>query len=160
MEDTRNFLNARIFIDGPVSFLGLHLFYVLRIKLNEATGPDLSPIIDWVAMITICPVPEIVFAIHPKCFKHGLMTQAIKAFLKNWWDLPRRLNNFKLTADEPEYVHAACERLNIAGLKVLEKCGFRKYGMGQFDGKELILFRIGRVFPHTLTRPTEDTSGN
>lgn len=157
IEDTIVFLEGRFFTDGPQRIRGRSFFYVLRIKPTGST-PDPSPVIGWVSLLAIAPVPEIFCAIHPRCSRRGFMTEAVKTVLDVWWGLPRMENEWRLYADEPEYVYAACATQNIAGKKLLEKCGFEKYSSEERERRGAMLFRIGKVFPVTPTRPTGETN--
>jgi RimJ/RimL family protein N-acetyltransferase len=85
------------------------------------------------------------------------MTEAVKAVLNIWWSFPRMKNEWRLHVDEPEYVYAACLTQNIAGQKLLEKCGFEKYSSEDTERKGTMTFRTGMVFPVTPTRPTGET---
>ncbi|CRG86959.1 hypothetical protein PISL3812_03972 [Talaromyces islandicus] len=112
VQDTINFIKGRFFTRGPDRIRGRSFFYVIKIK-PTASIPELTPVVGWVSLVTIDPVPEIVYAIHPRYFRRGYMKQATKAVLNVWWGFPRVKNQWKLYANEPEYVHAVCLRHNV-----------------------------------------------
>ncbi|KAF2966587.1 hypothetical protein GQX73_g6956 [Xylaria multiplex] len=80
--------------------------------------------------------PEVGYMIKSEHWGRGYTTEFLKAFVQDWWSLPRRNTEAKVDAlsvgaeegdGVPEMLCAMVEATNTSSLRVMEKAGFRRF---------------------------------
>ncbi|KAI1091598.1 acyl-CoA N-acyltransferase [Rostrohypoxylon terebratum] len=84
--------------------------------------------------ISIFGWPEIGYLIKKEYWGQGYATEFLKAWLDNWWTLPRSevetqvdVQSVDGARETPEKIVAYIERPNVGSRRVLEKAGFREF---------------------------------
>jgi RimJ/RimL family protein N-acetyltransferase len=108
-------------------------------------------------------VGEVGYLLREDLWGRGLGTEALRAFLENWWSLERKGSaqadgaggrDGKGDGDrkrdgKKEFVRAVSEEENVGSLRVLENCGFKERGRWRHEsGDRLVGMVLERPDPY------------
>ncbi|KAL2785511.1 GNAT domain-containing protein [Aspergillus keveii] len=132
---TKSWMRGKVFSapDGA-GFVGTrHFCFTIR----RRDDPD-ERILGAVSVNSLDPAPSVGYMLHPDAWGKGYATEAVKAILKAWWELPRAWEF------EDERVFAATKCANVGSLRVLEKVGFKVYEYVEY-GERLAFMSMAKI---------------
>lgn len=80
--------------------------------------------------------------LHPNKWGVGYATEALTAFLRKWWELPRHSQDKSSIIEDSLFADAHKE--NNVSLRLMEKLGFERYTEFVEDGDEIIGLKLRR----------------
>jgi RimJ/RimL family protein N-acetyltransferase len=97
------------------------LFYFAVVEKSRDGGSAGEKIVGAAGVNSIHPAPAVGCMFHPDVWGKGYATEAVRAVVAAWWELPRAW------CVEEERLFAAVKGANVGSLRVLEKVGFEVY---------------------------------
>ncbi|KAG2413555.1 hypothetical protein HFD88_002744 [Aspergillus terreus] len=97
------------------------LFYFAVVEKGRDGGSAGKKIVGAAGVNSIHPAPAVGCMFHPDVWGKGYATEAVRAVVAAWWELPRAW------CGEEEKLFAAVKAANVGSLRVLEKVGFEVY---------------------------------
>ncbi|KAL2859924.1 GNAT family N-acetyltransferase [Aspergillus lucknowensis] len=137
-EDTKKWARKKVFPtpDGAGA-VGDRLFYFVVTRKGDADSDSPESIIGAVGVNSLDPAPSVGYSFHPDVWGKGYATEAVRAVVGAWWDLPRAWSF------EEEKLYAGVNCANVGSVRVLEKVGFEVYEYVQYDDR-LAFMCMGR----------------
>jgi RimJ/RimL family protein N-acetyltransferase len=99
-------------------------------------------IIGMAGVYTLHPQAELGYMLHPDKWGVGYATEALTAFLQQWWELPRHSKDKASNIEESLFADAHKE--NGVSLRLMEKLRFKRYTDFVEDGDEIIGLKLRR----------------
>lgn len=104
--------------------------------------------IGMVSVNSLVPSPSVGYGIHPDFGRRGYISEAVAGLVDGWWKLERKdICGQQGESDvdmPPEKLYAACNKENVASVKVLLKNGFQIYDEIPLEGDIVALFSMER----------------
>ena len=121
--------------DGSGAVGNRHFYFLVFRK--DGTKPALKECIGAVGIGSIDPAPALGYMFHPDAWGKGYATEAARAAVEAWWELPRAWHY------SGEKLYSAAKVASMGSLRVLEKVGFDVYEYGHVSEK-LAFMSMGR----------------
>lgn len=102
----------------------------------------LQRVIGAAGVNSLAPAPSIGYTLHPDFWGNGYATEAVTAIVDQWCKLPRRNPQGLELALPKERLFAACNKVNVGSVKVLQRSGFVMYDELALEEEVAALFEF------------------
>ncbi|KAL2869395.1 GNAT family N-acetyltransferase [Aspergillus lucknowensis] len=139
-DDTKKWIRKKVLSPpGSPADAGSRLFYFLVVEKDHNAVGSGGRIVGAAGVNSVYPAPAVGCMFHPEVWGKGYATEALRAVVTAWWNLPRAW------CVEEEKLFAAVKPANMGSLRVLEKVGFQVYAYTH-SPERLALMSIKRPF--------------
>ncbi|KAJ5089549.1 hypothetical protein N7532_008233 [Penicillium argentinense] len=109
----------------------------------SASDPK-QKVVGAVGINSLLPAPSIGYGLHPDIWGKGYASEAVAGVIGAWWNLERIDPVNAEAVPKAERLFAGCNNTNIGSVKVLQKNGFRNFGVVRVEDDTVARFELER----------------